>query len=170
MMIILLFVVGSKASANETVISSNSLALLGFLEFVAWIVLTLLYVMKTSEEDNTLGEDRMDLMFMLVAICFNYICNIAHLIKAYLITKKDENFKRWISEKKNHKCISYFLLSISTLTAFKVYRLAYSRLLNKEYFSARMDSVKQLRPLHVITVVSLLTANFCAVLGSILLL
>jgi len=137
---------------------------------MSWIVFVILYSQKVGESDSLLGDNRMDFYFVLIGIVLNYAFNIAHTIIICKKIKSDVAFAKWSKESPKNKKVFNFVAILSGLTTFRLFRLAYARMLNKPYFSAKLSSNKDLRPIHILTVISLLTASLAAIIGSIIML
>ena len=63
-----------------------------------------------------------------------------------------------------------FLLTFSTITSFKLFKLSYNRLFGADPLSANMSNVKRLKPLHFITILSLITSSGFIIAGIVFLL
>ena len=164
--LILLGVVGAKATSKETVISSNAIAFISIVEVAAWITLILLVANHNYEAVTT---SDFGFYLLIIAIVINYICNILHLISVCLIGKSDGSFREWMKSQP-HRRSHAILLFIATITSFKIYRLTYNRLFGLTSFSAKLSSVKALKTIHLITIGSFMLANGTVLVGAISLL
>jgi hypothetical protein len=128
--VVLLLALGSKYIEPTTDVITICVAILGIMEMACLVALL----------SNSGTSFKQSLYVGLACIVLQLIINGIGLALYILFLRKDEQFIDWLGNSIKNKISLYIILSLSTITSFKFFRMIYSRFLGRDYFSARFST------------------------------
>ena len=151
-----LAIIACKASSSKTRLTSNLLACITLIFYLAATALMIFMLMDTKF--NIIFKiSNIEMLLVIGGLLMNYFNNLVYLVLGFRLMRKDVSFKQWKQNKVNSRC-SNTILVFSLMFTFSLCRFVYSRLLGLHYFSATIKEVGCIKAVRYITLWNIFTS------------
>ena len=149
-----------KCREHSMHLATFLIAILAWVELGSWALFAAIEVLfYLNQQFNSLKS--------IICVGAGFVCliltNLVFLQFYYRYISVDPDFSKWV---RKHACANGLFLTFGTTLCFKIHRMIYSRLMDREEFSMVLSSANKLIPISVLSVISIFVSAVPVCVGA----